>query len=356
MDIEFHYYSTYLIAVRAGFDPADAATLAQASQGVDDNHVPIIVDGSYANIVSQTMDILRPHDDVRIYPVFHFVPGDPNAPTAARRDGVLDPLVSTPNAPIARAMLLAALSSGDLYRIGVASHVYVDTWAHQNFTGQRSDFNRLPAEGHGSQEAEQMAADLVINVGHGAAKHCPDIPALVWTDARLLNSTVSNRERFLDAGEALFRRYAEAKQMAAAEIEAGAARIRSDLAADIGAPDANAVAMDPARIGRYKDRALTPAYGGQAIPLYDPDTWFKAALQEDRKGVVDRFKASVNALADKCGDYSDLIRQDVRIACTWADPSTFQLTSWHRFQEAVKAHYAETWKALQGADLVTIAA
>jgi len=71
---------------------------------------------------------------------------------------------------------------------------------------------------------------------------------------------------------------------------------------------------------------------------------------------VDRFKASVNALADKCGDYSDLIRQDVRIACTWADPSTFQLTSWHRFQEAVKAHYAETWTALQDTGLVTISA
>ena len=34
MDIEFHYYMTYLIATRAGFRPAEAAVLAQAAQEI----------------------------------------------------------------------------------------------------------------------------------------------------------------------------------------------------------------------------------------------------------------------------------------------------------------------------------
>lgn len=358
MDIEFHYYYTFLIARRAGFSHDEAAILAHASQGVDDNHVPITVNAGqpsvYQNSISQTMDILRPHDDAHIYPVFHFVPGDPTAPTAARGDTTTNPMVSTPDAPIAKAMIQAALNSDDLYRIGVASHVYVDTWAHQNFLGQRSDFNILPVDGLGPNDIEQVGADLAINVGHGPAQHRPDIPALIWTDGRLVNSTVNNRDRFLDAAEALFRRYAEAKKIPSSDIEAGVTEIRSDLTADIGNPDPNAQAMDPARIARYMARATTPAYGGQAIPDYQPNAWFEAALQEDRNGVVSEFKAKIDSLANEFGDYSDLIRQDIRINCNWASPNSFQATNWYRFQEAVKAHYAETWKALLGAGLVAV--
>jgi hypothetical protein len=39
MDIEFHYYMTYLIAVRAGFTPADSTIVAQSAQEIDDNHI-----------------------------------------------------------------------------------------------------------------------------------------------------------------------------------------------------------------------------------------------------------------------------------------------------------------------------
>jgi len=38
MDIEFHYYMTYLTATRAGVTPADAEVLAYASQYVDENN------------------------------------------------------------------------------------------------------------------------------------------------------------------------------------------------------------------------------------------------------------------------------------------------------------------------------
>ena len=70
MDIEFHYYMTYLIAVRAGFHPAEATTLAQAAQEIDDNHIPISVSkgtpAEYESVISQTMDILRPKHNERI--------------------------------------------------------------------------------------------------------------------------------------------------------------------------------------------------------------------------------------------------------------------------------------------------
>ena len=37
MDIEFHYYMTFLIAGKAGFGKDDTATIAYSSQYVDDN-------------------------------------------------------------------------------------------------------------------------------------------------------------------------------------------------------------------------------------------------------------------------------------------------------------------------------
>ncbi|WP_236870491.1 DUF6765 family protein [Candidatus Bandiella numerosa] len=38
MDIEYHYYITYLIALTSGFEIHEAHTIAYSSQFVDDNH------------------------------------------------------------------------------------------------------------------------------------------------------------------------------------------------------------------------------------------------------------------------------------------------------------------------------
>src|SRR5580693_1115501 len=101
MDIEFHYYMTYLIAARAGFAPPDAAIIAQSAQEIDDNHIPIRVNAgtpfAYDSVISQTMDILHPRHNMKIYPIFHFIPGDPYAPSTRRRDNRQSVWVTTPN-------------------------------------------------------------------------------------------------------------------------------------------------------------------------------------------------------------------------------------------------------------------
>ena len=59
MDIEFHYYLTYLIAARAGLPPPDALTLAWACQYTDDNTMICVIDAGlpteYTNYISQTV-------------------------------------------------------------------------------------------------------------------------------------------------------------------------------------------------------------------------------------------------------------------------------------------------------------
>src|ERR1700761_2579079 len=147
MDIEFHYYMTYLIAARAGHAPADAVTIAHAAQEIDDNHIPLRVSAGtpaqYDSIVSQTNDILRPSHNRRIYPIFHFIPGEPMAESARRTDGLMSDWCTTPGSPLAHAMLDTALASGSLHRIGASAHAFADTWAHQNFIGIDHAFNEL---------------------------------------------------------------------------------------------------------------------------------------------------------------------------------------------------------------------
>ena len=148
MDIEFHYYMTYLVATKAGIDQNSARVLAHSSQFIDDNDIVFEVDKGKAsacrNYISQTMNILKPkHSLLRIYPIFHFIPGDPWSNTAWRKDGKMHWLCTTPNSSNANSIMDAAIRSRDLYRIGIAAHGYVDTWAHQNFVGYYDDFNAM---------------------------------------------------------------------------------------------------------------------------------------------------------------------------------------------------------------------
>ncbi|HLZ77187.1 DUF6765 family protein [Phenylobacterium sp.] len=343
MDIEFHYYMTYLIAARAGFSAGQAETLAHAAQSVDDNHIKYQItgapNGGYNNYISQSMNILKPTTQLlRIYPIFHFIPGDPDAPSAQRSDGQQDLWVTTPDSAVARQMIDEALASDDLYRIGVAAHGYVDTWAHQNFVGRRAAFNDMPDGG---------LVGAFLSVGHGAAGHQPDHPALVWQDRRLSAPDVDNRLRFLDAAEALFRRLARHINNAAddAFLTSEAAILRQHLDADIGPSDPTTDdTLRAARIARYQARALQPAYGGAALPDYDEDAWFNSAVLER--------DATLRQRADRLlGMMADYVDQSDALPCAWRDPATYSQSDWFRFVEAVKAHQNACWALLESEGL-----
>ena len=146
MNIEFHYYMTYLIAARAGFDPAEAEVIAYSSQYIDDNDLIYNISGddaqSYSNYISQTKNITKPKRKLfRIYPIFHFIPGDPLANSARRKDGKLHLLNTTPASNNACRILKTALQSDNLYKIGLAVHSFADSYAHQNFVGYYDEFN-----------------------------------------------------------------------------------------------------------------------------------------------------------------------------------------------------------------------
>lgn len=325
MDIEFHYYMTYLIATKAGYAPSEAATIAHACQYTDDNQLLYRVVGGrevYENYYSQTVNITRPKKDlVRVYCCFHFLPGDPDSETAVRHDGRMHRLMTTPDSANARDMLGRAISSGDLYRLGIACHVYADTWAHQNFIGIRDRVNGV----------EGSRLEILPCIGHAEAGHSPDRPALTWEDSRLVETRVDNKARFLDAAGKLFTCLATSQGTSSDEIATSGEGLITDLDAAIGAEDReNRGGGD--RIARYVALSKQQTYGGIRIPDYDKDSWGEAALTW-----------TVNPRA--------YIGQDVRLPATWRDDSGHAQSSWLQFQQAVKAHQAETLAMLDERNL-----
>ena len=333
MDIEFHYYMTYLIAAKAGLDTNGTRVLAHSSQFIDDNDIVFEVDrgkgSAYRNYISQTMNILKPKEKLlRIYSIFHFIPGDPQSETARRKDGNMHWLCTTPNS--AKDVMDAEIRSGSLHRIEVAAHGCVDKWAHQNFTGYYDDYNAM----------DIGLKQLLPNIGHAEAGHNPDWPALVWRDLRLIDEAVDNKERFLDAARHLLEKLARFADATISDDEA--ARRKEDLivalSRAIGEHDQANERRDE-RTARYLDLAESAEYGDTSLPRYDEDLWFDEAVNEDVRGFRDRSDAALLRFDPFTDKY------------TWKDPRVCRQTDWYLFQEAVKAHQDEAWDILAASNL-----
>jgi len=325
MDTEFHFYMTGIIAKAAGFSDEDAKTIATASEYVDENDVCLKIEDksnkeAYENYISQTMNILKPKRKLmRIYPVFHFVPGNPADERACRCDGKMHLLNTTPNNEIANKMLdLSFKASEDtrLYRIGIATHAYADTWAHQNFVGWYDFFN-------------DINLDVMPDIGHANAEHHPDWPAHRWEDPRLVHDEVDNTERFLDAAEKIYKKYCHYNKQMNKKPDSDWKSLRSRLIIAMGESfSGNQNYGREDRIKRYRE--LAPWLGD-----FDESDWFKEAIDIEVRGLPDSDKGLLSMftmLHDKL---------------YWKKEVTKEKTHWYRFQEAVKEHQAKAMEDLE---------
>jgi hypothetical protein len=317
VDTEFHYWITGLIAQRAGFSKPEARVIAHACELVDRNDVSLTVEDRhggppFVNSISQTLNILKPrHELMRIYPIFHFVPGDPSAPGAWRRDGRLHLLNTTPGGPVAQELLEEALRAPGPtrpYRIGIASHAFEDSFAHQNFVGWHDPFNHL-------------GLDPKPNIGHADAEHHPDWISHVWHDDRLLEPRISNRERFLGAAHGLFRELTAAAPDPPPEGSGRAwESLESELVRLMGLPwSGPELRGRELRVRRYRD--LMPW-----LEPFDERTWFDAAVRTEVRGLRDSHQDWRRALTVFEDRYA------------WRDGVDPESTHWMRFQQAVIDH------------------
>jgi uncharacterized protein DUF6765 len=331
MDIEFHYYIVYTLAKKGGFDDEESHIIAYSSQYVDDNCIIYTLNEEesepYVNYISQTMNILKPKKKLmRIYPCFHFVPGEFACNSAKRKDGKMHILNTTPNSANANVLMDEALSTGDIYRIGIATHSYADTWAHQNFAGYFDYFNGMGG----------LLEQLTPNIGHADAQHDPDIPGLVWEDKRLItkNTTVNNKERFIEGAGHIFRKFRRHNDNSVQndEIETEWMELKTGLEEVIGKEFVRKDKGRKERLARYRTmlEALVADFKD-----YDEDAWFKDAVDVDVKGLPDSREGSLlNAIKMFPDKY---YRKD-----------GFEDSDWYKFQEAVMEHQELAMNILDG--------
>ena len=339
MDIEFHFYWTYLIAARAGFDPKTAHLIAYSAQYVDDNTTQYEIYNEnesgfmpdvlcYRNYISQTKNILKPgHELIRIYPLFHFIPGDPFAESAWRVDGAMHWLNTTPNSENSQRILQAAFDVGTPYRIGIASHAYVDTWAHQNFVGVFDDFNSM----------ETMLGFVAPNIGHADAGFQPDEINLMWSDDRLVAHRISNRDRFEAAARHLFTKYIG--HIHGREPLSPFNSVADGLIEDLRwATDSKHRSV---RQARYHSLSMEKRY------LHaPPDSRYDFSLSEEQlEGWTLQYKGY---------DEGEWFNRSVKKRpwyipfgprYRWRD-SSYMTQDWYWFQEAVKGHQKAAWDIL----------
>lgn len=311
MNIEFHYYMTKYLALMAGFESDEADIIAYSSQFVDDNNIRFEIekpDGEiYKNYITQTMNILKPKKQLmRIYLLYHFLPGDPTSFKARRRDGKMHVLMTTPASNHAQEIFFETTKTESLYALGIASHMLSDSLSHQNFVGIFEEVNAMKG----------LWQTLVPNIGHADAGYLPDIPNLVWNDCRLIkeNAEIDNKERVLLAAKTLYNNYL----MITSNPNKWSAT-KQTLNDVIGSPleekDLSKYDMQK-KIRIEKMQEILSEF--DADETYDPKQWFLQAVDVD-----------VNLFNDAKFKY-DPVKDKFKFK------QGYEASNWFKFQEAVR--------------------
>lgn len=220
MQIDFHFATTYVVARLAGFNQHDAEIIAYSSQYVDDSTTTgfLRFDNGMRYYREATahplydLDNLDNDESTKSWLPFHFLPGNELQPDKAPEDATfIQHLVCRPNSPIAQAMMKRVIEVKDrphaLHRLGIASHVFVDTFAHQGFVGQRTNMNN--ASEIIDSTRSKLKENILPNVGHARVDTYPDRPYLRWqyTDSRGQNIERDNPSDFIKAADELCKHY-----------------------------------------------------------------------------------------------------------------------------------------------------
>lgn len=285
MDVEFHYYINFIIANLSGFSHRASYKIAYSAQYVDDNLKEVdVYDGSgshlYRSNISQTYDLLRGAEELeQIFKLFHFLPGDGKNKN-----------ITTPSSNTAQGILQAALDKNNPYLIGIASHAFADTFAHQNFT--------CNSEAHNNP----FAIDHIPSYGHMYYLDLPDLMNGKWYDYRVSNDPIHNNIRFLDAALSLLKMY-NCKDIWAEDV------IRS-LFTDI------AHYPYKERIKAYKESYKS--ISGHVLPSYNKHLWRKESIFYHPKQKK------------------------------WMAQHNFEDSHWYKFQEQIKRYINIATRVIKG--------
>ncbi|MCY4458969.1 MAG: hypothetical protein OXC26_00990 [Albidovulum sp.] len=259
MHSDLHYYGTYAMARAAGLLPEVAQTIATAAQFVDDNddnaQAIAFEDGGRLNIIPTAHPLVHidntdlfENDQRTVWLPFHFLPGNYG-------ESISERLVCRKNSEIAQEMVDSCLSLVEkpfgLQIVGIAAHVYADTFSHYGFSGVSSRWNMVNGNSislknderddasekrfrskygstmEGLRNWRQRLLDRLQSgaaesgtgaLGHGAVLKYPDYPYLQWefsyehSEWRESKSERDNVATFLEACEELHKIFCQIGQ------------------------------------------------------------------------------------------------------------------------------------------------
>ncbi len=279
------------LAVKAGFSLSEATTLAFASQYVDHHDRTYEIStpqGLVRSSPTQNYSFWDPDTVTEVLAPFHFLPAGPAAREfSPRRDGAHHPWDVRPNSEPAKRLLVSALKTRDLCRIGIALHTFADTWAHQNFTARNEVWNRLDS------------SNPLPSPGHAHAGRSPDSWQESWVDPRLIEPQVVNELRFQDAARKIYRYLCVFRGKEFRDEDAVGAELTSLMAASRYRETSEermldfivSLGMEPYRADLWRDQAL------EVEPGPDAPRWKKvgdAVLQKFGMGEPCQARAKVN--------------------------------------------------------------
>jgi hypothetical protein len=298
VNVEFHYYTIYYLAQQAGFSDDEAYVIAYSSQYLDNALVSYEVKhdaGVYQTLVTHHFGFWDRSQEWDVWIPFHFYPGGTDAKRPVRLDGAANPFDVQPNSPPAKAMLVDALNSRNLYRVGIALHTYADTWAHQNFSGRNESWNRVDPE------------SPIPPIGHAQARRDPDAVDAAWHDPRLRPpaNKVGNRHRFLAAAGRIYRYLATYNRRGFADEELVVDRLDAILGPPEYARESRAenfiieCGMEPFSRLQWRKEAFTP-----------PGGWNQLKWEVDLESTLDK----LNWLKDELLHKTNVMRRQAVIA------------------------------------------
>ena len=342
MNIDFHYGYIYVAARLAGLSTTDAEVVAHACQYIDDSTVDGILefkDGqSYERFAAAHGMIdyrnMESAKDRVVWAPFHFFPG-------GEGHTLEDKAICKKNGRPAKEMVIATLSrcqgkDNALHQLGVALHVYVDTWAHQGFSGVPSARNvvrKLESEHHpeGTWEdglkrvlsAEFQAVgtsfiDMVSKLGHGAALHFPDLPWAKWRYENGLGHHIErdNLPDFVEAADAACR-VVQAFRGLTSDFES-----QPGLSAEAKRVLGELMGESQSEVPDERLRLLVDAVRAGRVP----------GLEEDVPSYVAKGKGSWKFLATGI----DSRTKDGHEKPVWTEE--FERSDYRRFHDAVREH------------------
>jgi len=332
MQIDMHYYGTYAMARAAGINAETTRIIATAAQFVDDNAKKDnieIRDGARLDSEATAHHALNLknidlEDQRKIWVPFHFLPGNEGKTYTEK-------LICRKDSKIAREMIRYALSlSSQPYAVpvmGIAAHVYADTFAHYGFSGISSRRNKIMGiefdEGLSNNMEKYLrkkekdfkdyypkedglltniksffAENLSGALGHGAAVTFPDRPYLKWSftyeDPEYKSDLRDNPATFMDACKALHTFFCDFIQTKPDLSDASP----TDFATMEGEIDQilSFQGTKSERIDLWKNAAKKGKLfksGPEDIPLYDANNWHNQRENLERE----RYSTGINKLS-----------------------------------------------------------